>query len=77
MYVSEVSNESFFSLLISTHVILSMSESTILKFNYSDSFVLTTTLIYKYEYNEYEYNVDVEPIPFEICLIYMPTHSDS
>ena len=37
-----------FSLLISTHVILSISESTVLKFNYSDSFTRTTTLIYKY-----------------------------
>ena len=59
-----------------------MSESTVLKFKYSDSFVLSTTLIYKYEhnkyeYNEYDYNVDIELIPFEICLIHMPTHSDS
>ena len=37
-----------FSLLITTHEILSISESTVLKFHYSDSFVLTTTLIYKY-----------------------------
>ena len=37
-----------FSLIISTHEILRMSESTVLKFNYSDSFVLSTTLIYKY-----------------------------
>ena len=38
-----------FSLLIRTHVILSMSESIVLKFNYSDSFLLTSTaLIYKY-----------------------------
>ena len=36
------------SLLISTYEILSMSESTILQFNYSDSFVLSTTLIHKY-----------------------------
>ena len=48
---------------------------------YSDSFVLSTTLIYKYEYNEYEYNeyeynIDIELIPFEICLIHKPTHSD-
>ena len=37
-----------FSLLISTHAILSITESTVLKFNYSDSFVLSSTLIYKY-----------------------------
>ena len=37
-----------FSLLISIHEILDTCESTILKFNYFDSFVLTTTLIYKY-----------------------------
>ena len=42
---------------------------------YSDSFVLRTKLIYKYEYNEYEYNIDNELIPFEICLIHIPTHS--
>ena len=37
-----------FSLLISTHEMLSMSKSTVSKFNYSDSFVLTTILIYNY-----------------------------
>ena len=38
----------------------SITESTIFKINYSsDSFILTTTLIYKY-------NVDIELIPFEI-----------
>ena len=37
-----------FSPLISTHKILSMSQSTELKFNYSDSFVLTTAFIYEY-----------------------------
>ena len=36
-----------FSLLISTRVILSMSDPTVLKFNYSDSFELSSTLIYK------------------------------
>ena len=35
------------SLLISTHKILNTNESTTLKFNYSDLFVLSTTLIYK------------------------------
>ena len=54
-----------FLLLISTHEILNTSESTILKL-YCDSFIFTTTLIYKYDYN-----VDIELIPFEICLIYM------
>ena len=34
-----------FSLLISPHC---LSESTVFNFNYSDSFVLTTTMIYKY-----------------------------
>ena len=61
-----------FSLLVSIHEILNTSESTILKFNYSDPFVLYTTLIYKYEYN-----IDIELMPFEICLIHMPTHLDS
>ena len=75
MYVSEVSNESFFSLLISTHEIFNTSDSTMLKFNYSAAFVPNTTLIYKYEYNEYEYNVDIKLITFEICLIH--TLSDS
>ena len=37
-----------FSLLKSTHDILSKSESPVLKSNYSDSFVLSSTLIYKY-----------------------------
>ena len=37
-----------FPLLISTHEILNISESTVLKFNHSDSFVYSTTLIYKY-----------------------------
>ena len=37
-----------FLLLISTHEILSIYESTVLKYNYYDPFVLTTTLIYKY-----------------------------
>ena len=37
-----------FSLLVSSHEILSMIESTALKSNYSDSFVLKSTLIYKY-----------------------------
>ena len=37
-----------FSLLISTHEILSISESAVMKFNYFDSFIHTTTLIYKY-----------------------------
>ena len=46
MYVVEISNELLFSLLISTHEILSMNDPTVLKFNYS--FALTTTLIYKY-----------------------------
>ena len=36
-----------FELLISTLEILGMSEAIVLKFNYSDSFVLTTMLIYK------------------------------
>ena len=40
-------------LVISTHVILGMSGSTVFKFNYSDSFVRC---------NEYEYNVDIELI---------------
>ena len=46
---------------------------------HSDSFAdsFNTTLIIKHEYNEYEYNVDIELIPFETCLIHMPTHSDS
>ena len=35
-----------FLLIISIHEILSTSALTVLKFNYSDSFVLTTTLIY-------------------------------
>ena len=48
-----------------------------LKFNHSDSFVLNATLIYKHEYNEREYNIDIELIQYEICLIHMPTHSDS
>ena len=39
----------FILLLISTHVILSMSESTVLKFNYSDTFVLSSTLLFKYQ----------------------------
>ena len=38
-----------FLLIVSTHEILSMSGSTVLKFNYSDSFVPTTTWIYKYK----------------------------
>ena len=37
-----------FSLLISTHEIFSMSESIVLKFNYSDSIVLSTTFFYKH-----------------------------
>ena len=37
-----------FSLFINNHIILSMNKSIVLKFNYSDSFLLTTTLIYKY-----------------------------
>ena len=41
-------NNIVFWLLIRTHKILSMKKSTVLKFNYSDSFVLITTLIYKY-----------------------------
>ena len=51
--------------------ILNINESTILKFNHSDSFVLTTTLIYKNEYNEYEYNVDIEHSKYVwfICLL--------
>ena len=44
----EIINQSFFSLFISTYEILTKSESTVLKFNYSDSFVLSSTLIYKY-----------------------------
>ena len=43
---------------------------------YSDSFVLTITFYY-YEYNEYKCNFHIEPIPYEIGLIQMPTHSDS
>ena len=31
-----------------THVILGMSELTLLKFNYPDLFVLSSTLIYKH-----------------------------
>ena len=27
--------------------------------------------------NEYEYNVDMKVLPFEICLIHKPTYSDS
>ena len=34
-------------------------------------------LIYKYEYKEYEYDVNIELILFEICLIHMPSYSDS
>ena len=49
MYASEISKAKRFFLLISTHEILSVNESTVLKFNYSDSFVFTTTLIYKYK----------------------------
>ena len=67
---------STFVLLISTHEILGMSDSAALKFNYSDSFVLSTTLIYKNECYLYEYNVDIKPTTFEICLIQMPTQSD-
>ena len=63
-----------FSLFISTHEILTTNKSTILKFNNSDLFVLSTTLIYKHEY---VCNVDIELIPFEICLIDMTTYSDS
>ena len=40
---------------------------------YSDSFILTTTLIYKNTgYNEYAYNFDIKLIPFETCLIHKP-----
>ena len=67
-FMPEVSsNDSFFSLLISTHEIFIISESTILKFNYStttDSFVLTTTtLFHKYRWsgcNDYAHNVDIK-----------------
>ena len=47
-----------------THEILSMNESTVSKFNYSDSFILTK------HSNEYEYNVDIKFITFEIRLIH-------
>ena len=43
---------------------------------YSDSFILTTTLIYKYRL-QWVYNVDIKHIRFEIGLIHKPTHSDS
>ena len=40
--------ESYRNILISAHKMLKISESTILKFNHSDYFVLSTTLIYKH-----------------------------
>ena len=77
MYVPEFSNESFFRYSCALIKILNINESTILKFNYSGLFVLSTTLIDKYECNEYEYNVDIELLLFEICLIHKPTLLDS
>ena len=74
--IEQSSEMSFFSLLISAHEILNVSEFTVLKFNY-DPFVFTAMLIYKYEYNEYEYKIDIELITFEICLILKRTHLDS
>ena len=68
-----------FLLLISTYEILNISESIILKFNYS-------ALIHSYslqhwfistDCNEYAYNVDIKLIPFAMCLIHKFTHSDS
>ena len=44
----------------------------ILKFNYSVSFIFSTTLIYKNECNEYEYNVDIKFIHTYIIGDYNP-----
>ena len=46
-----------------------MNESTVLKFNYTDSFLHTTTLTVCNDY-EYEYNVAIKLITFKICLIH-------
>ena len=66
-----------FSLVKSLHEILSMSESTVLKFNNSDSFILNKHWFISTGCNEYEYNIDIKLIIFEICFIHTPTHSDS
>ena len=44
-----------------------MSESTVLNFNYSDSFILSSILIYKYRLQK----VCIKLIIFEICLIHI------
>ena len=62
-----------FSLLISTHEILIISEATILKFIFHTHYnvdVISTGC------NVYAYNIDIKLIPFEICLIHKPTHLD-
>ena len=68
-----------FSLLISTYIILTISESTLLKFNYVLWFIHTQINIdlWTHGCNEYEYNVNIELILFEICLVHTPTHCDS
>ena len=61
-----------FSLPVSTHEILNISESTILKFNYILLWFIFTHYNVDLQYtgcNEYVYNVDIELIPFEKCLI--------
>ena len=54
-----------FSVFISTHVIFDMSESTVLKANYSDILILNSTLIYRQQFtdsNKYEFNVNIKLI---------------
>ena len=56
-----------------------INESTILKFNYGTlihSFILTTTLIFKYKLQWACVQVNIKLITFEICLIHKaPIHS--
>ena len=70
-YISypEISKGDFFLLIINTYVILSISESIVLIFNYSDPSYSVEHWFITTGYNGYAYNVDIKLIIFEICLI--------
>ena len=57
--------------------IVNIKKSIVVFVVYSDSFLLTTTLIYNCRLgcNEYAYNVDIKLIPFQISLIHKPVYS--
>ena len=66
-----------FSLLISTHKVLNISESTIL---FSASFIYTyynVSLEVEVATYNVAYNIDIKLIAFEIYLIHKPAHLDS